>query len=613
MQTKLELYRKVTPLVGLGIWERNLATGEIYWNLVMRQIYEVDEHYEPTLSNSLSFYNDKDAITELFETAVKTGEAGIGDFQITTAKNTLKWIEVNVKANFEDGVCTVLYGTLHDVSSKINMLHALQEREERFHQAFLYAPIGMALVSITGEWIRVNKSLCDMLGYRQEDLLKRSFQDITYPDDLENDLTQMQQVLNREIDTYSMEKRYFHSNGHIIWVLLSVSLIRSEEGEPLYFVSQIKDITDNKKHTDILLRERQRLDNIIKSTAVGPWEWRIDKKEAIWSTRAARLLGYELSELQPDLLQAWRDLIHPADIAGSEKMLQKCFNKEMKYYAAECRMKHKDGSWVWIESRGKVVEWSAGDKPLLMFGTFANINERKVQEQERKRTLEIISAQNSRLLNFAHIVSHNLRSHAGNIQMLLDMLTSEDDESEKKNLLNMLTINASNLQQTLTHLNEVVKLQEHGHSHKRAVYLREEVVRTLEILSELLRGVEAVVNIDIDDDIVVNYDAAYLESILLNLISNSVKYRKPGVAPRIDISARNSGDALVLEIQDNGQGIDMKLHGHKLFGMYKTFHGNSDARGIGLFMVKNQVEAMGGRITAYSDPGNGATFKVEII
>jgi PAS domain S-box-containing protein len=115
-----------------------------------------------------------------------------------------------------------------------------------FQNAFEFAAIGMALVSTEGKWLRVNRAICEITGYDEAELLKRTFQEITHPDDLDLDLENVRKMLASEIDTYQMEKRYFHKNGSIVWVLLSVSLVRTESGDPLFFIGQIQDITRQK-------------------------------------------------------------------------------------------------------------------------------------------------------------------------------------------------------------------------------------------------------------------------------------------------------------------------------------------------------------------------------
>lgn len=123
----------------------------------------------------------------------------------------------------------------------------LAESETRFHAAFDYAAIGMALVSLEGHWLKVNKSLCQIVGYNEGELLSMDFQKITYPDDLKEDLNFVQQLLANEISSYKMEKRYIHKNGQIVWISLSVALVKDTANQPLYFISQIQDIDSQKK------------------------------------------------------------------------------------------------------------------------------------------------------------------------------------------------------------------------------------------------------------------------------------------------------------------------------------------------------------------------------
>ncbi|RYZ37361.1 MAG: HAMP domain-containing histidine kinase [Sphingobacteriales bacterium] len=175
----------------------------------------------------------------------------------------------------------------------------------------------------------------------------------------------------------------------------------------------------------------------------------------------------------------------------------------------------------------------------------------------------------------------------------------------------MLHVNADNLLETLKHLNEVVKVHDNGQTDLSSLNLSDAVHRAVNILSGSVRQSGASVQIDIAGDLSVEFSPAYLESILVNLISNSLKYKHPDRTAEINISASSNHGHIQLRIKDNGLGIDLNLHGHKLFGMYKTFHRHPDARGMGLFLVKNQVESMGGNIRAESQPGEGTTFIIE--
>ena len=140
-----------------------------------------------------------------------------------------------------------MIGGMTDQTDRKRAEEDLRESEERFSGAFEHAPIGVALVSPDGRWLKVNRALCDLVGYSEAELLTRTFQDITHPDDLEIDLENVRRMIAGEIHSYQIEKRYIHARGHLVTVLLSVSLVRDGQNQPRYFIAQIQDITSRKK------------------------------------------------------------------------------------------------------------------------------------------------------------------------------------------------------------------------------------------------------------------------------------------------------------------------------------------------------------------------------
>ena len=156
----------------------------------------------------------------------------------------------------------------------------LQESQERFRAAFESSGIGMALVRPDGQWLQANAALCRIVGYSEEELLRKTFQDITYPEDLDADLAQVRRLLAGEFPHYVMEKRYFHKDGHVVWVLLTVSLVRNAQGVPLYFVSQIEDISV-RKTMDLKLQQKIEELERFNRIAVGRELKMIELKEKI--------------------------------------------------------------------------------------------------------------------------------------------------------------------------------------------------------------------------------------------------------------------------------------------------------------------------------------------
>lgn len=275
----------------------------------------------------------------------------------------------------------------------------------------------------------------------------------------------------------------------------------------------------------------------------------------------------------------------------------------------ETTNKTKDGNTTtFLTSKIPLIGGNGTVKGLV--GISLDISDVKRKEEELRDLINVTSLQNKKLVNFAHIISHNLRSHAANFAMLLDFFVNERDTAEKNRLTNMLIEASDNLLETLENLNEVVAISANTNLNKKPVCLNKAVGKVVQSLSAFLKTNNAKIINDISKDVQVNVIPAYLESILMNFITNGVKYKEPSRSPILKLSTKVEKGNIVLSISDNGLGIDLKKYGDKLFGMYKTFHHHKDARGIGLYITKNQIEAMNGKVTTQSVVGKGTTFKI---
>jgi len=236
--------------------------------------------------------------------------------------------------------------------------------------------------------------------------------------------------------------------------------------------------------------------------------------------------------------------------------------------------------------------------------------EEQAKQEQFKKTLEVIKSQNKRLLDFTRIASHNLRSHASNLEGILNILIEAKTEKERNEMIGYLKNISAGLNETLTNIDEIASIQWTTGVSIEKLNLLEVIERCKSVLCYDIVKSKAVINIDVDGEIYLLHNPAYLESIVLNLMSNAIKYRHAKRKPIINIKAIVKGEELILEVQDNGQGINMNKHGKDIFGLYKTFHGNSDAKGYGLYITKSQVEAIGGKISVTSKENFGSTFNI---
>jgi diguanylate cyclase (GGDEF)-like protein/PAS domain S-box-containing protein len=216
----------------------------------------------------------------------------------------------------------------------------ITESEERFRNAMEYSAIGMALVGTEGQWLQVNKALCKFLGYSQNELRAMTFQQLTWPEDLDNDLAQLEQLVSGEINTYTMEKRYYTRKGDVVWALLAVSLVRHADGTPLYFIAQIEDINDL-KHTEWVnkrLMERITLAN--EAGGIGIWEWELEPDLISWDKRMFEM--YEIpSHLKPTW-HLWHNCLVEEDREQAERIIRNALSARSPF-KLEFRIQVKEG------------------------------------------------------------------------------------------------------------------------------------------------------------------------------------------------------------------------------------------------------------------------------
>jgi PAS domain S-box-containing protein len=223
----------------------------------------------------------------------------------------------------------------------------LKISEELFKATFEQAAVGIAHVSPNGDFLRINKKFCDIVGYSHNEMLTLKFQDITHPDDLNADLDNVRQVLNGEIDTYSMNKRYYHKNGSIIWINLTVSLMQDEKGKPDCFVSVIQDITEQKKTEERLRQNRDFLEHLTSAVPDAILSIKIPERTIIWGNDSFNVMGYDPEEYIGKSTKHY--YANPEDYETVGKLQQEAIRKGKDMLRTEVMAIRKDGSIFPVE------------------------------------------------------------------------------------------------------------------------------------------------------------------------------------------------------------------------------------------------------------------------
>lgn len=489
-----------------------------------------------------------------------------------------------------------------------NQTLQLMDAENKYKKIFDHAAIGIIRInSKTGQILEVNDYICNFLGYSAEELFEKKIKSLIYYDDLDPDRDLFKQLLTGEIKELRSVKRYMHKNGEIIWGnVISTPLWDTGEA-PTHHIVIIEDITKRKAEEQILLDSQNRIESLINTIDGIVWEGDLATHECIFiSKKVEDILGYTVEQWKRSA-GFWFDHVHPEDKPKVITYL-KNLTPQTHQLDEEYRMIAKDGTVVWIRDIVTVV--AEANQPIKLRGIMIDVTKRIEADLALKKSFDLVTEQNKRLLNFSYIVSHNLRSHASNILGISTLIESAKNDEDRDEMITLLKQVADNLNETLLNLNNIVNIQTSINIVIEPLNLSQYIVNALTNQNVQILTKEALIINKVDEGILVNYNRAYLESILLNLISNALRYAHPDRKPVISFTCFEEQGQLVLCISDNGLGIDLQRHGDKMFGIYQTFNGNADARGFGLFISKNQVEAMGGKIEVASDINKGTTFKI---
>jgi PAS domain S-box-containing protein len=606
--------------------------------------------------------------------------------------------------------------------NKTEQKQKLAFSENRFRTAFELASIGMGMLSLDGSWIKVNKALCEMLGYSEEEFLKSNFQQMTYSEDLANSLEIRDNFLKSGKESQKFEKRYLHKNGSVIWVNMNVVAIRGNKNEPLYLVAQIENVTDKIESQIIFM-------DLVDKSRVGIYILK-DGKIAYVNPQLVEKLGY--SQDESIVGAALEQFIYDEDLPIVHQKIQERLEGNLDSLRYEARLKNKDGSIIWCEifsattiyqgekaSIGTIVDVTeqkifydklqqseanmksmfdsttvsfvlidagfnivsfnehfkqfhkirTGNEPIIgksltqqiapsrknifseLFNTalvndktieyndellnegeltkyfhfiitpvknkeatiglciaINDISDQKKMELEKVEIIGNLSQRNQDLEQFSYIVSHNIRMPLSNLLGLVTLMENEISQEDKVFFNEAVKESAHQLDNVISDVNQILRIRKEQQHAKEKIEIADEIEKIRVKFNDIIDNTKAKIICDFSAVNIIHSIPIYINSILLNLISNSLKFTTDDISPEIKIWSEKEGSFIKIYIKDNGTGIDLKKNRSKIFGLYKRFDLSKEGKGMGLFMVKNQMAALNGTISVESELGKGSLF-----
>lgn len=326
------------------------------------------------------------------------------------------------------------------------------------------------------------------------------------------------------------------------------------------------------------------------------------------SPSANRMLGISEHERYDQTIY---ESVHPEDAQSLKPLMQKVLDNPGQPYDFTARIRHRNGHYIWIEGimRNFLADRNIGG---IIFN-FRDITERMEANLQRERITEQLLERNKNLEQFAYIVSHNLRAPVANILGISNVLMYEGiSEDQKRQVLGSISSSARRLDEVIKDLNVILQKKKEVGQVRQPVNFQQLIDDIIVSLEKVITQNNVSILTDFQEVREIESVKSYWYSILYNLIVNAIKYRQPSLHPIIKIRSSRHGDKIRVVFRDNGRGIDMKTHANHVFGLYKRFHPEIEGKGMGLFMIKTQVETMGGEIILNSEINKGTEFTITL-
>lgn len=539
------------------------------------------------------------------------GETATTEYRLKHKNGEWRWLKSNITNMLHNEHIKAFVFNYEDITERKQTEALIQQRERMMADAEKMAHFGSWELDVSdkgfGE-LRWSEEVFRIFGFEPWSVAVSTdlFFSAVHPDDLEmvKEATLKAQL---EQGHYSTDHRVVRPDGTIRWVREDAQFIPVDITEKRYKVfGTVQDITERKEAKDKLLKSEANLKAIFNNTEIGYIMLDDAMRVVTYNPQAQRLIQLAYQQAIQPGTRFINHITSAVEAARLKALLKKVLEGENITFDHHLQL--PDSAEMWYAIRMNPVVGINRDVHGICI-SIADITLRKQHEIEREKITNDLTQRNKDLEQFTYVISHNLRAPLTNIMGLSQLLVDDRQSEEQLKLYNkQLSISVEKMDIIIKDLNYILQIKKELSEVKEWVLFADLVNDIKLSIENIILQERVTVQADFDEASGLLTVKSYLYSIFYNLIINSIKYRRPGVPPLINIKSRLYAKKIELEFSDNGLGIDLERKGNEVFGLFKRFHYHIEGKGMGLFMTKTQVQTLGGGITVASDLNKGTRF-----
>lgn len=581
-----------------------------YCNQKAFELFECQDFQErPPFYFSPQYQPDKKPSREKIEemlSQASQGQTPLFHWQFQKPNGTHFEAEVNLAVIKVEGN-DLLQVIVHDITDRKRREKAVRESESRFKGIFEGAGIGIGMTDPYGKMIESNQALEDLLGYQKDELLGKAIIDLVHPDDRDFEKRYLTHYQNMSLKPGFFEKRYIRKDGSIIWGKLTTSVIYDEKGIPAFGIGMLEDITQ-RKHAEEKMKENQELLNRVNENLTEGIYRSVPGKGLVYVNKAfAKMFGYE--SVAEALRLSSDSLNNFYDEENRRKKLLKEIKKKGYLKNKESLFRRKDGSTFWGLENSTVS--TTADGGLILDGVVVDITEKKKSEELLKSKNEELKKINEELDRFVYSASHDLRAPLTSLLGLINIAQSDryiNGIAEHLELMRKSVLKLDSFIIDIINYSRNARLD----LEVEEIDLKALVVDTMDNLQYVASTEKIEKRINIVQKVPLYSDSKRIIILLNNLISNAIRYHNLILDnPYIEVKGKVTKKKARIDVIDNGKGIG-KQYLNNIFAMFFRASDDSKGSGLGLYIVKETVAKLNGKISVTSEVGEGSTFSIII-